>query len=59
MYVHEQKTGMVCADYTAKQYVLDIIIPLTYMAVELYMTIFQSLQSYIVLCRYALLCHPS
>ena len=41
--VHKQKTkrqGWFCADYTAKQCVLNIIIPLTYMAVELYIAIF-------------------
>ena len=50
---------MVCADYTAKQCVLDVAIPLTYTAVELFMTIFQSPQSYTVPCRYAVLCRPS
>ena len=44
---------------TAKQFVLNIIIPLTYMSAELHVVIFQSPLSCTVLCRCAVLCHPS
>ena len=53
----QERLGWFSADYTAKQCLLNIIIPLH--GGGLYMTIFQFPQSYVMSWRYAVLCRQS